>query len=79
MSVITICLDANKNEGKGVLERDSISWPNVCDGKMWESPLLTQLGVSTVCSNIITDKRGFIVARNLDSSKLSEKLESLLK
>lgn len=79
MSVITICLDANKNEGKGVLERDSISWPNVCDGKMWESPILTQLGVSTVCSNIITDKRGFIVARNLETPKLSEKIESLLK
>ena len=79
MAVVSICVDASPSQARLFLRSDSISWPNVCDGKMWESPLLTQLGVSTVCSNIITDKRGFIVARNLDSSKLSEKLESLLK
>lgn len=79
LSVVTICLDADKNQGKRTLERDSIVWPNVCDGEMWQSPVLTQLGLATVGANIVTDRQGNIVARNLNTQQLREKLESLLK
>lgn len=79
MSVVSICLDAGKEEGAKTLERDSIAWPNVCDGMMWHSPILEQLGIATVGANIVVDKKGMVVARNLTTSKLGDKIDSMLK
>ncbi len=79
LSVVSICIDASPAEGRSTLERDSITWPNICDGKMWQSPLLAKFGMSTVCDNIITDKQGKIVGRNLSNQDLRAKLEDLLK
>ena len=78
LSVVSICLDANKNEGRKMLERDSIAWPNICDGLMWQSPVMSQLGLSTVGANIVVDKKGMVVARNLSPAKLHDKIESML-
>jgi hypothetical protein len=79
IGVVSICLDANEKEGRRTLDRDSIEWPNVCDGLMWESPVLKQLGLATAGANIITDKDGNIQGRDLETQKLREKIESMLK
>lgn len=78
LRVLAICLDASPSEGQKFIERDSISWPVVCDGMIWQSPLLAQLGIGTLPSNIVTDKNGNIVGRNLDDNQLKEKLKSML-
>lgn len=79
ISVVSICIDATKDDGKRTLERDSITWPNICDGEMWQSPVLRQLGMATAGANIVADKKGSIIARNLDNAALREKIESMLK
>lgn len=79
ISVVTISLDASPAEGKNFLEHDSITWPNICDSLMWQSPVLAQLGIGTLPSNILTDKKGKIVARDVSNVTLKEKIESLLK
>lgn len=79
ISVVSICLDAAPTEAERILERDSLQWPNVCDSLLWKSPILAQLGIATVPANIITDKKGIVVARNLTTIKLKEKIEELLK
>lgn len=78
LKVMSISLDASPSEGKWVLERDSIEWPNVCDSMMWQSPLLAQLGISWLPANIVTDKNGNIVARNVKSNELKDKLKKML-
>ena len=57
---------------------DSISWPNVCDGQMFDSRPLKQLGLMGVPDNIIV-KDNRIVARNLMGSQLRDKIMDLLK
>lgn len=79
LAVVSICLDASPDEGRRVLERDSIRWPNVCDGLMWQSPIMQQLSLTTVGANIVTDKKGMIMARNLISSGLSTEVGNMLK
>ena len=79
LSVVSICLDASPSEGKNFLEHDSIPWPCVCDGLLWQSPLLAQLGIATLPSNILTDKQGNITGRNLSAAELQEKINSMLK
>lgn len=79
IAILSVCLDARKSDCDKSIVRDSINWPNVCDGKMWNTPLLEKTGIATVPGNIITDKSGKIIARNLDSQQLEDKIKSILK
>ena len=79
LKVLSISLDVGPSEGKGVLERDSVGWPNVCDSLLWQSPLLSQLSIATLPANIVVDNRGNIVGRDLSHNDLKDKVESLLK
>lgn len=79
LKIITISLDASPDEGKSMLERESIDWPNICDGLMWQSPVIAQLGIATLPACIVTDSSCNIVARNLKTNDLKEKIEALLK
>jgi len=78
LSVIYICLDATPEEGRQYLKRDSLDSPNICDGLMWDSPIVSQLGLAYVPDNIVTDSTGTILARSMNSVKLREKIEQLL-
>lgn len=78
LSVIYICLDATPEEGRQYLKRDSLDSPNICDGLMWDSPVISQLGLAYVPDNIVTDSTGTILARSMNSVKLREKIEQLL-
>ena len=77
MSVVMINLDADSCEGRSTLERDSIILPNICDGMMWDSPLVTTLGIAFVPDNIVTDKDGNIIGHSMSNGDLLEKIEKL--
>lgn len=79
VKVIGICLDANLKDCRKFLERDSIKWSCICDGKMWETPALTQLGLYFVPDNIISDSRGRIIAHSLQTNEIDRKLEEILR
>lgn len=78
LCIVSVCLDASPVEGRLMLEHDSINWPNVCDGKMWDSPIMAQLGLTFVPDNIVTDKYGNIMARSLKTPELRSKVEQML-
>ena len=77
ISVISICMDASADEGRKIIERDSIMWPNICDGLMWDSPIISTLGVTFIPDNIVIDKKGNIVGRTLNTKDLKDKIDSL--
>ncbi len=79
LSVISISMDVSKDEGARAMRFDSIQWPIICDGLLWESPVVSQLGISFVPDNIVIDQKRKIVARSLRGEQLREKIESLLK
>ena len=80
LAVISICLDGSPADCKRtVVERDSLKWSTVCDGRMWDSPLLSKFGFSNIPANMIIDSKGRIIERNLTPQKLDEKIEGLLK
>ncbi len=79
LNVVSICLDANPRDIRFRVERDSLPWPTVCDGRIWQCPLLQQLGVCDVPSNLLTDDRGIITDRDLQPAQLEEKIRKKLK
>ncbi len=79
LKVVSICLDASQKDCRRLLERDSIKWSCICDGRMWETPSLTQLGLYFVPDNIITDSRGKVIAHSLSTNEIEKKIEELLR
>ena len=79
LAIVTLCLDGDVKEVRRRVERDSIPWPVVCDGQMFQSPMATQLGIATVPALLVADKSGRIVARDLEPDKVEQELEKRLK
>ena len=75
LSVIGVCIDPSKSEMQQSLRRDSISWPTINDGMMFDTKVAKQLGLSQVPANILL-KNGKIVGRNLRMNELKEKIEN---
>lgn len=78
LAVVSLCLDGDKATCLRELKADSINWPTVCDGLMWDTPLMARFGLATVPGNIVADADGRIVARNLSTREMREQLEKML-
>jgi len=79
LQLMSFCLDATVRECRSTMRRDSITWPTVCDGQMWQSPAIAQLGITEVPTNIVVDRQGRVVARNLSIGQLLEKIREMMK
>ena len=79
LGLLTIGLDGTPNDCRQRVNRDSISWPVVCDGRMWNTPLLGTFGLADIPSNIVVDQKGTVIARNLTEQELEERIKKILK
>lgn len=78
LKILSICIDADVKNCRQKVNRDSLKWSTICDGKMWETPLLMQIGLSFVPDNIVTDKQGKILAHSLNLRDLMDKIDKTL-
>ena len=78
LKVMSICIDPSKEDCKKTMERDSISWSNICSGDMLKDKTLQTLGMSSV-PDVIILQNGRMIARNLKRQELYDKLDQLLK
>lgn len=80
LSILSICLDGNPDGCKQtVVDRDSLKWPTICDGQIWQTPLFSKFGFRGIPDNLIADDKGRILERNLTPKKMEEKIDQLLK
>lgn len=79
LAVIGISMDASADESKRYIQRDSLPWPNICEEKLFESPIAKKLGLQTVPDNIVVNQQGKIVAHGLAAEDLEKKIKELLK
>ena len=78
LGVVSICVDGGPKDCKQRVERDSVKWATICDGRMWNTPLLAKFGLADVPANLIADEKGTIVARNLQPQKMEEQIDQLM-
>lgn len=78
VKVLCVSLDANARDSRRILKRDSIQWTAVCDGRMWESPVIQKTGLSHIPDNIVFDSQGKVVAHSLNLDDLLKTLEELI-
>lgn len=79
LGLLTISLDASIYECRQRVNRDSIAWPLVCDGRMWNTPLLGTFGIADVPANVVINKQGIVIARNLKEQDLEEKIKTSIR
>lgn len=73
-NVLTVSLDPSVSELRQQLHYDPLTWHVICDGKMWESPIVKTLGITSVPYNIVV-KDGRIIARRLKRDDLIKMLD----
>ena len=78
LKVLSICVDADIKAARRAVTKDSVKWSTVCDGKLWDTPVLHALGLSYIPDNIITDANGKIIAHGLANRDLMLKIDNLL-
>ncbi len=79
LAIMGINLDPSRQACKQSMRTDSTSQVTICDGLMFDCPLMDKFALGNVPDNIVYDTRGKVVARGLDPKDLEERLKDLLK
>ncbi len=77
--VISVCIDADSARCRRTNKNDDSGIIYVCDGKMWDSPLLKTFGVGILPANIIANDKGKIIATNLTAKELTDSIKAMMK
>ncbi len=71
--VLAINVDPSKNDCRNFLKNNDMPFHVVCTGDMFDTPVLKQLGIQSVC-DVLLVKNGIIKGANLSSSDLDKEL-----
>jgi len=77
--VFAVSLDKNKDAWTAAIAKDNLTWTHVSDLLFWDSEPAKLYGVRAIPSNVLVDKDGVIVAKNLKGEELGKTLAGLLK
>ena len=78
-TVLGVSLDREKDPWLKAIEDDKLTWTHVSDIKYWENEVAKQYGVRAIPANVLLDKNGKIVGKNLRGEKLEAALAKLVK
>jgi peroxiredoxin len=76
--IFGVSLDSKKEAWVKAIEKDNLNWTQVSDLKFWDSEPAKLYGIRGIPGNVLLDKSGKIVARNIHGEELEKKLEELL-
>ena len=77
--VFGVSLDNKKTEWLKAIKHDKLVYTNVMDQDAWYSKIAEQYFVDQIPMSFLLDKKGMIVAIDLDGKELEKKIEGLLK
>ncbi|MDO9001478.1 MAG: TlpA disulfide reductase family protein [Bacteroidota bacterium] len=78
-TVLGVSFDSNKDAWLAAIQKDNLTWPHVSDLKGWGNEAGKIFSISSIPQNLLLDKEGKIVAKNLRGAALDEKLAELIK
>ncbi|MFL5754589.1 MAG: redoxin domain-containing protein [Bacteroidia bacterium] len=77
--ILGVSLDNAKDKWLKAIEKDNLTWTHVSDLKGWGNEVAAKYGIQSIPANLLLDKEGNIIAKNLRGEDLKAKLEELLK
>lgn len=76
--ILGVSLDMKKENWVKAIEDDGLIWHNISDLKYWNNEAAQNYGISSIPSNILLDKNGIIIAKNLRGEDLRNKVKEIL-
>ncbi|OFX61966.1 MAG: hypothetical protein A2066_01590 [Bacteroidetes bacterium GWB2_41_8] len=76
--VFGVSLDSDKAKWEKAIADDLLSWPHVSDLKGWKNEAAAIYSVNSIPANLLVDRTGKIIGRNLREEKLPETINGLL-
>jgi peroxiredoxin len=77
--VMGVSYDTDKAKWLKAVASDQLTWTQVSDLKGWNNATAKIYGINSIPANLLLDKTGKIVGKNLRGEKLREKIAELLK
>lgn len=77
--VFGVSLDNSKDKWLKAIADDQLGWPHVSDLKGWKNEAAALYSVNSIPANLLVDRTGKIIGRNLREAKLGETIAGLLK
>lgn len=77
-TVFGVSYDTKTDLWKKAIADDHLDWNQVSDLKGWENSTSAEYGIKAIPSNILVDKKGVIIAKNVFGDNLVKKLKELL-
>ena len=76
--ILGVSLDKEKEPWLQAIQNDNLTWTHVSDLQYWNNKASRLYGVMSIPANVLIDKDGTIIARNLRGEDLKKKLEEVL-
>lgn len=77
LKILLLSLDTDINRLQQRMQTDSLSAPVICDGKSFQSPLISLFGIRYVSTAILVDRTGRIIARDVEPKQLLSEVRKL--
>jgi peroxiredoxin len=78
-TVLGVSFDQVKEKWIQAIEKDNLTWTQISDLKGWGNEAGKLYGITSIPQNLLLDKEGKIVAKNLRGPDLETKLEEIIK
>lgn len=75
--ILSVSIDGKEDRWRSGIDRLKLNWLHISDLKGWKSELAESYNVTFIPFNLIVDKKGAIVAKNMHSQTLYAKLTEL--
>jgi thiol-disulfide isomerase/thioredoxin len=78
--ILSVSLDKDADKWKAAIAKDGLIWNNhVSDLQYWQSPIVQLYNFNAIPTNVLIDKEGKILAKNLRGEELENKLAEAIK
>lgn len=78
-TVLGVSLDRDKDAWLKAIADDKLTWTQVSDIKYWDNEVAKMYGIRSIPANVLLDKTGKIVGKNLRGEELEKALAKLVK
>jgi thiol-disulfide isomerase/thioredoxin len=75
--IFGVSLDTDRKSWLKAIKDDNLTWHHVSDLKGWENSAAQVYGVRAIPANVLLDKDGYIIGKNLRGEDLRKKLEAV--
>ncbi len=78
-TILGVSLDRDKDKWIEAIAKDNLTWTHVSDLKYWDNEVAKMYGIRSIPANILLDKTGKIIGKNLRGDDLEAALAKALR